>query len=183
MSIDVFISHSSLDADIAEALVELLRNACDGASPRVRCTSVEGYGLEVGASFNEQLRTEVKEARFFIGLITPDSVRSPYFLFEVGARWGADLKLAPLLAAGAGRELLQGPLSVLHALDCSVVEDMHQLVTDLTSHLDYPRANPELYQRYIRRLVSVSERKKAENPTPARSRRVTPSPLRAHNPR
>jgi hypothetical protein len=164
MSIDVFISHSSRDRDIARALIELLRSAGNIPPERIRCTSVDGFRLEVGASVNDQLRMEVNEARVFIGLITPNSIQSPYVLFEVGARWGAGLKLAPVLAGGAGHDLLKGPLSVLHALDCSVADEMHQLVSDITNLLNYPRSNPELYEHYVRKLVSVSKRKKPKNP-------------------
>lgn len=165
MNIDVFISHSSRDEDIARALIELLRNACNIPSERIRCTSVDGFRLEVGASVHEQLRMEVNDAQFLIGLITPHSIQSPYVLFEIGARWGAGLKLAPILAAGAGHDLLKGPLSVLHALNCSVTAEMHQLVTDITSFLNYPRANPELYEHYVKNLVSISKRRKPKNPT------------------
>lgn len=161
MNIDVFISHSSRDEDIARAMLELLHNACNIPLKQMRCTSVDGARLEVGATVDEQVRAEVNAARLFIGLITPDSIQSNYVLFEIGARWGAGKKLAPLLAAGAGRELLKPPLSVLNALDCSVAGQMHQLVTDVTNFLQYPRADPELYDHYINKLVSLSQQGRA----------------------
>lgn len=165
MNLDVFISHSSRDEDIARALMELLHNACNIPLRQIRCTSVDGSRLEVGVTVDEQVRAEVNAARLFIGLITPDSVLSPYVLFEIGARWGAGKKLAPLLAAGAGRDFLKLPLSVLNALDCSSEGQMHQLVNDVANFLQYPRAGPELYEHYLRKLVSLS-REKGTKPNP-----------------
>ena len=166
MNVDVFISHSARDEDIARALTELLRSALNIPHRQIRCTSLAGHGYTVGVSFNEQLRSEVKEARFFIGLITPDSIRSPYVLFELGARWGSDKELAPVLAAGAGPDLLKGPLSVLSALDCSLAGHVHQLVSDVASALGYERVSPELYEHHVSRLVSLSREKgTSANPT------------------
>ena len=159
MGIDVFISHSSNDADIATALIELLHTACNISGDRIRCTSVDGYRLELGTNTDEQLRAEVNAARLFIGLITPASMQSAYVLFELGARWGAGLRLAPVLAAGANATLLQGPLSALNALDCSNESHLHQLVSDVATFLAYTQASPALYDRYLKRLVSISAQK------------------------
>jgi len=99
--IDVFISHSAADKELARGLINLLRLAIPSISPtRIRCTSVPGYRLPGGADADDQLRKEMVDARVFIGLITPESLTSTYVLFELGARWGAQLQLTPLLAAG-----------------------------------------------------------------------------------
>jgi hypothetical protein len=64
--LDIFVSHSGADAGLARLLADLLRNALNLAPERIRCTSVDGYRLEVGANTNERLRIEVREARAFI---------------------------------------------------------------------------------------------------------------------
>src|SRR5688500_1138362 len=118
-SIDIFLSHSSRDSELAKALVELFRAAFSLPAKRIRCTSVSGYKLPAGADTDEQLRKETVEARVLLGLITELSVDSAYVLFELGARWGAKKFLAPLLGAGRGPEILGGPLSGLNALSCT----------------------------------------------------------------
>src|SRR5207247_750725 len=97
----VMISHSSRDKDLAEVLIELLRTALNLAANQIRCTSVDGYRLPAGVDTHEQLRKEVKSARVLIGLLTPNSSSSSYVLFELGARWGAELPMIPLLAGTA----------------------------------------------------------------------------------
>src|SRR5690606_28172211 len=86
--LQLFISHSSRDADMAAALIDFLRVTIPGLN-RIRCTSVSGYGLQAGAHVDSQLQKEVGEAATLIALMTGVSVESAYVLFEVGARWGA----------------------------------------------------------------------------------------------
>jgi hypothetical protein len=103
--LEVFISHSSDDVDLAKAQVEALQIALMIPAGLIRCTSVDGYRLPLGADSDIFIKREVKSARCFIGLITPASWASAYVLFELGARWGADLPLLPLLAGIAPRKL------------------------------------------------------------------------------
>src|SRR6266576_5357116 len=113
----VFISHSSEDIGVAKALIDLLLSAIGLNHRDIRCTSVDGYRLEVGADTDVELKRELKASKAFIGLITPSSIESAYVLFELGARWGADLHLAPVLACGADSGSLRGPLAKLNALN------------------------------------------------------------------
>ena len=58
-AIQLFISHSSADVDVAAALIDLLRSALNLPATAIRCTSVDGYRLPGGADTNAQLRREV----------------------------------------------------------------------------------------------------------------------------
>ncbi|MBA3482756.1 MAG: toll/interleukin-1 receptor domain-containing protein [Pirellulales bacterium] len=155
MAIDIFLSHSSRDAELAKALVELLRNALNVPANRIRCTSVSGYKLDVGADTDEQLRLETVEATILVGLITDVSIDSAYVLFELGARWGAKKFLAPLLGAGRGAEILAGPLAGLNALSCTR-EDLFQLVVDLAKQLETEPESPDVYSTHLDTVVRVS---------------------------
>jgi len=154
----IFISHSAKDEKLATALIALLRSALNIPAEEIRCTSVNGYRLPIGADTEERLRQEVHDAKAFIGLITASSMASAYVMFELGARWGANLHLAPLLGAGASSELLRGPLSSLNALHCEEPAQLHQLISDLANHLTLTNATkPAVYQNLIDDLVAVSK--------------------------
>jgi hypothetical protein len=155
--IDIFISHSSRDKEIAARLIELLRNALNIPADRIRCTSVEGYRLKVGADTNAQLRREVHDAKVFIGLITSASVESAYVLFELGARWGAGRFLAPLLASREDVKLLRGPIAGLNALCCDSREQSLQLVEDIAETLNVRVMNQASYSQYVDALVRECE--------------------------
>ena len=159
LNIDIFISHSSQDAEIAEALINLLRAALNIPAERIRCTSVVGYQLPVGVNTNDRLRMEIHEAKAFIGLITSVSLQSTYVLFELGARWGAELHLAPVLAAGSDASILKPPLSNINALSCDVTAQIHQLIRDIGSALKTPVGNPASYQKQVDMLTQISKRR------------------------
>jgi hypothetical protein len=154
--LDVFISHSGQDAAIAEALVELIRAAINVAHESIRCTSVDGYRLPGGASTGEQLKREVREARCLVALLTPESLRSPYVLFELGARWGADLPVVPLLAAGATSGSLKAPLSSLNALNSSSTSQLHQMVAEVAAAIGTHVNAPATYDKHLQRLITIA---------------------------
>jgi hypothetical protein len=156
--LQLFISHASSDGDTAKALVELFEKALKLPARAIRCTSVDGYRLPVGADTDEQLRREIFVAKAFVGLLTPRSVTSAYVLFELGARWGAKRHLAPVLARGADAQLLAGPLSSLNTLRLSRREEVLQLVEDISEYLELPLEPLASFQGAVDAVVAVSNR-------------------------
>ena len=152
--IKVFICHATSDAPLAEALVDLFQAALKLPAETIRCTSVSGYCLPGGSNVTEQLRREVHDADAFIGIISHQSMRSTFVLFELGARWGATRHLLPVLAPGLGSDVLAGPLSGIHALE-TTRDGLHQLVEDLGMELSCHLAAPTTYQRQIHRVLAI----------------------------
>lgn len=113
---------------------------------------MDGYRLEAGANTDEQLKLEVRKAKAFIGLITPQSMASAYVLFELGARWGADLHMIPLLA-GVEPHLLEGPLKGINAISAGNISQLHQLVQNLGSRLQLQLQTPASYTRYAEKVI------------------------------
>jgi hypothetical protein len=151
----IFISHNSKDAELALAVIELLKGGLGLRSDQIRCSSVDGYRLPVGANTEAKLREEVRAAKVMIGLITPSSLSSSYVMFELGARWGAELFLAPLLA-GVRPQELSGPLSLLNALSSSNEAQLHQLLDDVSKQLDLPLQSAASYVRNIAQVKQLS---------------------------
>lgn len=154
----LFISHSARDAEIAKALVTLFEKALKISARRIRCTSVDGYRLPAGADTNEVLRTEVFGAKLFIALLTPNSLNSPYVLFELGARWGARRPLYPVLAGGAIPAHLNAPLNGLNALSASVADQVRQLVEDASEALSERLEPMASFSAEVEAVVGASVR-------------------------
>ena len=154
-SMDIFISHSNQDADIAKAVIDLIRYALNIPAKKIRCTSVNGYKLPVGAETDDELRTEIFGSKVFIGIISPISIQSTYVLFELGARWGAKLPLLPLITNKLGIELLKGPLKNINSLNCCVEEDVFQFINDLAQKLDVTPEAPSVYNSKVAQLVKI----------------------------
>jgi hypothetical protein len=161
--IEVFISHSSVDVEIARKLINLLRSAIQGLQPEViRCTSVPGYRLEGGAKTDEQLLKESLGAEVFIALLSQQSLRSTYVLFELGARWGADKHLLPLVVAGMSASELKPPLNGRNAHSAAIEDHVFQLVDEVASKLGLSLAKPSVYGEQVKELVRVSEEAAAQ---------------------
>jgi hypothetical protein len=151
----LFVSHSGKDAVIAERLIELIQNALNLPASAIRCTSVDGYRLPGGAHTDEQLRAETLGADAFIGLVSPHSVCSMYVAFELGARWGANNHLLPILAPGVDDSVLEGPLTGLNTLRSDSRPQLHQMIQELAQHLGITPASPAAYERYIDRILEL----------------------------
>ena len=145
IEMDIFISHSSSDVEVAKLVIEIVRKAFNISSNKIRCTSVPGYKLKAGANTDEQLKKEIFSSKAFIGLITQDSINSTYVLFELGARWGVDLPLIPLICDKAGASILNGPIKNINALSAIDSSDMLQFLSDLGTILGSEPENPSGY--------------------------------------
>ena len=156
LGLSIFISHSSKDADLALALIDLLKSALALTADRIRCSSVDGYRLPVGVNSEGKLREEVNAAKVVVGLITRSSLTSAYVMFELGARWGADLFLAPLLAGVKAGEL-SGPLSLLNALSANNEAQLHQLLQDIAKHLVLTVQPPASYLRNVAAVKALAD--------------------------
>ncbi len=163
--LDVFISHSSRDESIAERLVTLIRSALNLATDKIRCTSLNGFRLPAGTTTNERLRQEIYDSKAFIALITPNSLESTYVLFELGARWGTQKPMVPLLACGMTPVNLREPLSAINALNCSDAAQLHQFIADLADILEVDPDRPAAYQKHINELIKISEQTASLRPT------------------
>jgi hypothetical protein len=153
--VKLFISHSSKDATLADALAELLGNSLKLSADEIRCTSVEGHRLPVGAKTDDRLRQEISVAKAFVGLISKATTDSMYVLFELGARWGTGKNLLPLLAHSVPPDVLKGPLSGYNALSCDNRSQLHQLISDVANILEITPEKPASYERYIKKVLSI----------------------------
>lgn len=149
----VFISHSSLDASLAELLIHLLKDSLRIAASEIRCTSVDGYRLPSGANTDDQLRSEILDSTVFVGLLSPASLDSTYVTFELGARWGVRKHLIPLLVPGLEFKSIKGPVAALNALSCGNSSQLHQFVSDVAGYLGVTLEPAAAYQKWIDQIT------------------------------
>lgn len=154
--VKVFLSHSSSDIELVDTLSRLLRLALTLSAEDIRCTSVPGLKLAVGDIAADQLRQEVTYAPAFVILVTENSLRSTYVLFELGARWASGRRMQPILACGINPSRLSGPLAAYNALSCDSAADIHQLIQDIGTSIGIRPGSPASYQRELDSLVAIS---------------------------
>ncbi|HEX4265658.1 MAG TPA: toll/interleukin-1 receptor domain-containing protein [Verrucomicrobiae bacterium] len=152
----IFVSHSSRDQDLAEAIVDLLCSALSLRRADFMCTSVDGSKLRGGDETDDVLRDHIREVPAFLSLLTPHAVGSTYVLFELGARWGHSRHHIPLLAKGAGTEVLKEPLKSKNALQLNRESEVFQLVEDLGHVLNCKIEPPNSYMSKVRNVVQIA---------------------------
>lgn len=88
----VFVSHATADKWIAATFCEKIELL--GAS-----TFRDDRDIDGGDDIPEAIRTQIKQSRELVVLLTPKSVDRPWVLLEVGAAWGwrNDYRIVPVL--------------------------------------------------------------------------------------
>lgn len=88
----VFVSHASADKWIATVFCEKIEAA--GAS-----TFRDDRDIHGGDDIPEEIRSQIKQSRELVVLLTPESVDRPWVLLEVGAAWGwrKNYRIVPIL--------------------------------------------------------------------------------------
>ena len=144
--IRLFISHAHRDADIARRLVDVITANLAVPDSELRCTSVPGYQLDLGAMAPDVLRRELGSALCVVALLTPNSVGNDWVLFELGAAW-ANVKVAiPLLAGGPENKDIPGPLRGAAGGQLTVPETLDRLLDQLERTLGWtPRSGLAAY--------------------------------------
>jgi len=154
--IEIFISHSHVDVEIAKKLITLLKTALLIPSTKIRATSVDGYRFPPGTPIPDRLRSEIHQAKVLIAILTPNSMESIWVLFELGARWGADKQIVPLAAKGIDVGKLEGPLSVLSALRSYDEGQLLEVIDYLGVMLDRKLESAAVYKKCIEELAIES---------------------------
>jgi len=159
-TVKIFISHSNTDEELARNLINLFRLALNLSHEDIRCTSVDGYKLTIGNNIEAQIRAEVHDVGVLLALITPFSLNSTYFLFELGARWGAEKPFFPLFARGIKPSSVNILIQQFHGANCESEGDLHQLVKDLANSLKINIQPTPSFLKEIKEIVETSVRLK-----------------------
>ncbi len=175
-TVRLFICHTSDDVVIVEPLIELLRGALNLSADDIRCTSVDGYRLRGGANTDAELRREVHDCEAFVGVISEASIQSVYVIFELGARWGSQGYLLPLLAPGVPSSILKGPLQGINALRLDNRSQLHQILSDLGGELKLQVESAAAYEKQLDRVLTVAA-KEQESQQPSQ---LTATPTDEH---
>lgn len=137
----LFISHASLDGDLAAALK---RAVVLGGVPqeRVFYSSDRGTGIPAGAGVRQYLHDTLKSAAVVVELVSETFLRRPYCLMELGAAWVLGtptypIVVPPLTARDVTEQIGDVQLGVLGD-DRAIDELMAELYDGLVAHANIP---------------------------------------------
>lgn len=153
--VKIFISHSSKDARLAKLLIDVLNESLEIPEEAIRCTSVAGYTLPIGSNASEQLRNELRDCHWVVGLLTNHSLGAPWVMAELGACWGLGRQTALVLHPDLSFSDVQGPMQALHSLKLDNREALHQLIDEVGKDLGYSARSRARSSSAIEKLVSA----------------------------
>lgn len=97
----IFISHSSKDKDLVEEFQDkILRLGMGIPKERIKCTSIDGRGIENGRKMREWIHEQINGCDLAFMMISPAYLDSQICLNEMGAIWALDKDVKILLLPG-----------------------------------------------------------------------------------
>lgn len=142
----LFISHKETDARLARAAVGFLLESLDVLPADIFCSSLPGHALKFGATIESQIRTGIQSGDALIALLTKDSVRSTWVLFELGAAWGLARLAIPILGTGLRYQDLPASLAQYPCISADEPESkiratLSEAIEQLAAQLKISRKN------------------------------------------
>jgi len=92
----IFISHASADSRVVEEIIDLLENIGLGSN-QIFCSSIEGYGINLGDNFLETIKNEINDSVLVLFILSNSFYSSPICLCEMGATWVMSTNHIPIL--------------------------------------------------------------------------------------
>ncbi len=93
----VFISYTSKDKALVDALVDLLQTGAGISADDVFAFSLAGQGVPPNANFVDYIKKELQRCGAVLAVISPDYHKSAFCLRELGAAWVLSENLYPLV--------------------------------------------------------------------------------------
>jgi len=136
--IRLFVSHSHDDKQIAAALIDVIE-ATMVPRERILCTSHDNskYREPPGEDVSRYLRDHLTQSSCVLGLLTPNSIKSPWCLFELGGAWAMAKQTYPLLAGGLLPESLPAALKGTDAAQLSQADEIRRVLANVRRTLGW----------------------------------------------
>jgi hypothetical protein len=113
---DIFVSHSSHDVALVDALIQLIEGGIGIRSGQIFCSSLEDQSIPPGLDFKSFVKEKLGEANVVIAAISPQYYNSSFCMCELGATWALTKSFIPLLVPPVNYADLRGSLFGSQAL-------------------------------------------------------------------
>ncbi|EPR69187.1 toll/interleukin-1 receptor domain-containing protein [Cyclobacterium qasimii] len=160
----IFISHSKKDKDIVDEIIDGL--LLIGVEPKqIFCTSIAGYGIELGEDFLERIKNELNGEVLVIFVLTENYYSSPVCLCEMGATWVQTKYHIPCVVAPFSFEDIKGVIPNTQGLKITDKFGWNSLKTKLEEKLEIEPKQSSIWEngrdKILARLDNILRLKKA----------------------
>lgn len=155
----IFISHKETEAPIASSLVDLLLTSMPTINRvAVVCTSVPGHQLPFGKTISEALKDNIGSSSAVFAILTQESIKSEWVIFELGASWALSKIVIPILAPGLTDKNLPGPLKDYPCISIDKPDAAARICDSLTQVAHLLRKKPQVagaFQAKLKDFISA----------------------------
>ncbi|MBX4889749.1 toll/interleukin-1 receptor domain-containing protein [Rhizobium bangladeshense] len=106
----IFLSHAVADKKLVSLFENLLARSTGLGAEDIFCTSLEGQGVKKGTNFVSQIRDNLRNSGVVVALISPEYMKSPFCMAELGAAWALRSKRLPFLVPPASFDSMTATL-------------------------------------------------------------------------
>ena len=129
----VFLSHLTIEKQLAEILMEALKRDFIGLAEFF--VSSDTTSIPVGEKWLEKTVAGLKDADLHLVLCSPEAVRRLWISFETGAAYLRGTPIIPICHSGISPDQLPAPLSAFEGLRLSDREGLLKLYNSIASKL------------------------------------------------
>ena len=126
--IDLFISYSTKDTDIASELAGMLQK--HGLS-----YFMDSRSLSSGDEWTESIRHSLIQSKEVLMLLTPNSIKSQWVMIEAGAAWVQGKRIVPCIQF-VDKKDLPGPIGRYQVKKIATYKDKEELIQEIKTRLD-----------------------------------------------
>ncbi len=149
----VFISHSSIDKDYIEKVIDILE-LIGVHSSDIFCSSFEGYGIKLGENFLDRIKDELNNEVLVVFILSKNFYNSPISLCEMGATWIKTNYHVPILIPPFDYKDIKGVIPQSHAMKINESEKYNNL-KDLIEHkFNLKTMNSSIWERKRNKILA-----------------------------
>jgi len=142
----IFISHSSLDSNIVEKVIDTLE-AIGVPSDKIFCSSFEGYGVKLGADFLDVIKNELNNEVLVLFILSTNFYSSTVSLCEMGATWVKTNQHIPILIPPFNYDDIKGVIPTTHGMKINEKEKLNTLKEVVEKYLGLKPINVSAWER------------------------------------
>jgi len=166
LSMKIFISHSSKNADYGNALVELLTGV-GVHGDNIIFTSNDAYGIPIGQNIFNWLKSRISEKPHVIYLLSPEYYSSVACLNEMGAAWIVENEHTMIFTPNFNLSSYEFQSGALDPREIGFYinnqDRLTSFVVSLKSHFTIS-SNPVIVNQRVREFISRIEKIKTTEP-------------------
>lgn len=172
----IFISHSSIDQEIAQALVQLIKEGIGVEKSAIFCSSANGVDVPIGANFQNYIKKELRRDGIVIALITKNYYGSIYSMYELGAAWANSKTTIPVLLPPMDYGNLKDFLSHIVAVKADDLKSLNKLRDELQQSFGVQNNDTNSWEEsrevFINKIKEIKERPQELSPVSSQLRLI-----------